>query len=220
MANKNTKAAKLKAVKNAMKQLEKSTKKEGLVYILGEREHEPVESIPTGSLMFDMALGVGGLPKGRLIEFYGVESSGKTLTATKAMAQCQKQGGLVAIVDMEHAFDPSFAELLGLDTEEIIISQPSSLQEAFKVIDALIEAGVDIITLDSVAALVPEEELEGEVGKQNIALVARYMSQFLRRITPKAAQNNSTVIFINQTRDNIGVMYGNPTTTPGGKLVA
>lgn len=211
------KKAKLKAVMTAMKQLEKSHKKEGLCYIMGE-ERQAIETTSSGSIMFDMALG-GGLAKGRLIEFFGAESSGKTLCATRAMAEVQKQGGLVALVDMEHAFDPEFATKLGLDCNELIFSQPDSLQEAFDVVDKLVDAGVDMITLDSVAALVPQEELDGEIGKQTIGLIARYMSQFLRRITPKAAKNGTTVIFINQVRDAVGVMYGDPTTTPGGKAL-
>ena len=197
------KKAKLKAVMTAMKQLEKSHKKEGLCYIMGE-ERQAIETTSSGSIMFDMALG-GGLAKGRLIEFFGAESSGKTLCATRAMAEVQKQGGLVALVDMEHAFDPEFATKLGLDCNELIFSQPDSLQEAFDVVDKLVDAGVDMITLDSVAALVPQEELDGEIGKQTIGLIARYMSQFLRRITPKAAKNGTTVIFINQVRDAVGV---------------
>jgi len=213
------KQAKLKAIQNAMKQLEKSTKKEGIAYMLGDKPVQAIEATSTGSLMFDLALGVGGFPKGRIIELFGAESSGKTLTATRAAAECQKAGGVVALVDMEHAFDPSFARKLGLNTDELILSQPDHMQDAFKVIDAMIDAGVDFIILDSVAALVPQEELEGEIGKQTIGLVARYMSQFLRRITPKTAQNGSTVVFINQVRDAIGVMYGDPTTTPGGKAL-
>ena len=212
-----TKAQKLKAVQTALKNLQKSTKKEGIAYIMGD--YKPViETSPTGSIMFDLALG-GGLPKGRLIEFFGAESSGKTLCATRAMAEVQKQGGIAALIDMEHAFDPSFASKLGLDCSELIFSQPDHMQDAFEVIDQLIDAGVDIITLDSVAALVPAEELDGEIGKQTIGLIARYMSQFLRRITPKAAKNGTTIIFINQVRDAIGVMYGDPTTTPGGKAL-
>jgi len=211
---------KLAGIKSAIKQLEKMTKKEGIAYILGDKEIEKMETISTGSLMFDLALGVGGLPKGRIIEFFGPESSGKSLIATKAGGECQKAGGVVAIVDMEHTFDPVFASKLGLNCKEVILSQPDSLQDAFKVIDALIDAGVDLIILDSVAALVPQEELDGEIGKQTIGLVARYMSQFLRRITGKTAKMGSTVIFVNQVRDAIGVMYGDPTTTPGGKLIA
>ena len=214
-----TKSAKLRAVMNGLKQLEKNTKKEGVAYILGSKEIKPIESISTGSLMFDLALGIGGIPRGRIVEFFGPESSGKSLCATKVAIECQKAGGIVAIVDMEHSFDPYFACKLGLkiDKGDIIISQPDHMEDAFDVIDTMIDAGVDLIILDSVAALVPKIELEGEVAKQNVAIVARYMSQFLRRIGPKASVNNSTIIMINQTRDNIGVMYGNPITTPGGK---
>lgn len=219
MSNDKNKTAKLRSIKNAIKQLEKTTKKQGIAYILGEKDFVPVESTSTGSLMFDLALGVGGIPKGRVIEFFGAESSGKTLCALKAAGECQKANGIVAFVDMEHTFDPLFASKLGVDCNEIILSQPDHLQDAFNVIDALIDAGIDLIILDSVAALVPQEELEGEVGKQTIGLVARYMSQFLRRITPKTSKKGSSVIFINQTRDAIGVIYGNPTTTPGGKAL-
>lgn len=203
----------------AMKQLEKSTKKEGILQRLGDAAPRVIETTPTGSLMFDIALG-NGIPKGRIIEFFGQESSGKTLCATKAMAEVQAAGGIVALIDMEHAFDPAFASLLGLNSDDLFLSQPDHLQDAFSVIDALIDSGgVDMIVLDSVAALVPREELEGEVGKQTIGLIARYMSQFLRRITPKAANSGTTVIMINQVRDAIGVMYGDPTTTPGGKAL-
>lgn len=198
------KKAKLKAVQTAIKQLEKTTKKEGILVQLGDKEFSPIVTTPTGSLMFDIALG-NGLPKGRIIEFFGAEASGKTLCATKAMAEVQKEGGLAALVDMEHAFDPSFAAKLGLDTDELFLSQPDHMQDAFTVVDALIDAGIDMIVLDSVAALVPKEELEGEVAKNSVGLIARYMSQFLRRITPKAAQQGTTVIFINQVRDAIGV---------------
>lgn len=202
--NDKSKAAKLKAIQTAIKQLEKSTKKEGIIQRLGDAPEKVIETTQTGSLMFDMALG-NGLPKGRLIEFFGAESSGKTLCATRAMAEVQKEGGVCALVDMEHAFDPSFAAKLGLNSDELFLSQPDHLQDAFNVIDKMIDAGIDMIVLDSVAALVPQEELEGEVAKNNVALVARYMSQFLRRITPKAAQNGTTVVFINQVRDAIGV---------------
>ncbi|AEO93665.1 UvsX-like recombinase [Bacillus phage G] len=220
MANNNKdKKAKLKAIMGAMKNLEKSTKKEGILQRLGDAEPKIIETTPTGSLMFDIALG-NGIPKGRIIEFFGAESSGKTLCATRAMAQVQQQGGICALIDMEHAFDPSFAAKLGLNSDDLFLSQPDHMQDAFAVIDALIDSGgVDMIVLDSVAALVPKEELEGDVGKQTIGLIARYMSQFLRRITPKASQMGVTVIFINQIRDAIGVMYGDPTTTPGGKAL-
>ena len=201
------KAAKLRAIKNVMKSLEKTTKKEGIAYILGEHDIPDIETFSTGSLMFDLALGVGGIPKGRIVEFFGGESSGKTLCALKAAGECQKAGGIVAFVDMEHTFDPSWARKLGVNTNEIVLSQPDHLQDAFTVIDAMIESGgVDLIILDSVAALVPREELEGEVGKQTIGLIARYMSQFLRRITPKTSKTGTSVIFINQIRDNVGVV--------------
>jgi recombination protein RecA len=220
MALTDSKAQKLKAIQNAMKNLEKSLKKEGVVQRLGDKEFVPIPSISSGSLMFDLALGVGGLPKGRIIEFFGAESSGKTLCALKAMGECQKAGGIVAFVDMEHTFDPTFAAKLGVEWEDVIFSQPDHLQDAFKIIDALIDSGgIDLIVLDSVAALVPQEELDGEVGKRTIGLVAGYMSQFLRRITGKTAKTGCSVIFINQIRDAVGVMYGDPTTTPGGKAL-
>lgn len=214
------KSQKLKAIQNAMKSLEKSLKKEGVVQRLGDKPQEAIECISSGSLMFDMALGIGGIPKGRIIEFFGAESSGKTLCALKAMAECQKVGGIVGFVDMEHTFDTNFAAKLGVDVPDVFLSQPEHLQEAFIVIDKMIDAGFDLIVLDSVAALVPQEEVENEIGKQSIGLVARYMSQFLRRITPKTAKIGTSVIFINQVRDAIGVMFGDPTTTPGGKLIA
>lgn len=219
MANKEQ-DMKIKSIKLALKHLEKTLKKDNVAYIYGERKPENIPVFPSSVLSLDIALGVGGLPKGRVIEFFGAESSGKTLLATKAAGECQKQGGFVAFVDMEHTFDPQFASKLGLDcSKNFILSQPDHLQDAFIVMDALIDAGVDLIILDSVAALVPKEELEGEVGKQTIGLVARYMSQFLRRITGKASKNESTIIFINQIRDAVGVMFGNPVTTPGGKAL-
>lgn len=193
-----TKQAKLRSIQNAIRSLEKSSKKENMICRLGDKPQVDIEATSTGSLMFDLALGVGGFPKGRIIELFGAESSGKTLTAIRAAAECQRNGGIVALVDMEHAFDPSFARKLGLNTDELYLAQPDHMQDAFTVIDTMIDAGVDFIILDSVAALVPQEELENEVGKQTIGLIARYMSQFLRRITPKTAQNGTTVIFINQ----------------------
>jgi recombination protein RecA len=218
--------AKLKAIKAAMTQFNKEMAKKSdgngddLVIDLGQHEQKAVEVFSTGSLMFDLALGVGGFPKGRLIELYGAESSGKTLIATKAAGECQKAGGVIGIVDMEHTFDPAFAAKLGLDcTSGVYLTQPAHLQEAFTVVDKMIDAGFDLVILDSVAALVPQEELENDIGKQSVALVARYMSQFLRRITAKAAKNSCSVIFINQVRDAIGQMYGDPTTTPGGKAL-
>jgi len=195
-----SKKAKMAAVRTAIKQLEKSTKKDGVVQFLGEAPLNAIEWTSTGSLMFDFALG-GGLPKGRIVEFYGGESSGKTLCATRAMAEVQKKGGVAALIDAEHAFDPTFARKLGLEPDELIVSQPEHMQDAFTVMDALIDSGsVDMIVLDSVAALVPQEELDGEVGKQTIGLTARYMSQFLRRITGKCSEKKCTVIFIYQVK--------------------
>lgn len=215
-----TKAAKMKAVKAAMKQLEKQTKVEGIVQILGEQPEHGIETTPSGSLMLDIALGNGGFPIGRVIELFGAESSGKTLIATKAMAEVQKAGGVCALIDAENAFDPSFAKKLGLNPDELIVSQPETMEESLTVMDALVESGgIDMIVLDSVAALVPKAELEGEIGKATIGLQARIMSPFLRRIIGKAAKVGCTCIFINQIRDAIGVMYGDPTTTPGGKAL-
>lgn len=215
-----TKAAKMKAVRAAMKQLEKQTKTEGIVQILGEQPEHGIETTPSGSLMLDIALGNGGFPIGRVIELFGAESSGKTLIATKAMAEVQKAGGVCALIDAENAFDPSFARKLGLNPEELIVSQPETMEESLTVMDALVESGgIDMIVLDSVAALVPKAELEGEIGKATIGLQARIMSPFLRRIIGKAAKVGCTCIFINQIRDAIGVMYGDPTTTPGGKAL-
>jgi len=213
------KKSKLKAMANAIKHLEKSTKKAGMVYRLGDKPMNKVDVIPTGSLPLDIALGCGGWPRGRIIELFGAESSGKTLLASKAIAECQKQDGVCAMIDMEHAFDPYFAAKLGVDINDLFFSQPDHLQDCFTVIDNLVNAGCDLIILDSIATLVPQEELEGEVGKQTIGIIARYMGQFLRRIGPKLSQNNVCLICINQTRDNIGVLYGDPTTTPGGRAL-
>lgn len=212
-------AKKLAAIKSAIKQMEKTMKQEGLVQILGEHPQTQVSRFSSGSLLLDIALG-GGIPRGRIIEFFGAESSGKTLCATRAAAEVQAAGGYVAVVDMEHAFDPAFASKLGLNSAETIFSQPDHLQDAFTVIDGLIDSGgVDLIILDSIASLVPKEELEGEVGKQTVGLIARYMSQFLRRISPKLANSGTTLIAINQIRDAIGVKYGDPTSTPGGRAL-
>ena len=211
--------AKLKAMQGALTQITKATKKEGLAYRLGDKPIEAIPRISTGALPLDIALG-GGIPKGRIMEFFGAESSGKTLIATKAIAECQKTGGICAIVDAEHAFDPNFAAKLGVDIDNLFVAQPDHMTEAFTIIDKFVDAGCDLIVLDSTAALVPKEEFESdEVLKTTIGLIARGMSQFLRRITPKAANSGSTLIFINQIRDNVGVMYGDPTTTPGGKAL-
>jgi len=214
------KKAKLAAVRKAMKNLEKITKKENLVQIYGESSPIKYECIPTGFLTLDAACTQYGVPRGRAIELFGAESSGKSLICQKIMAAAQRQGGLACYVDMECTLDPDFAEKLGVNMDELIVSQPGSLQEAFVVIDQMVDAGVDVVVLDSIAALVPKEELEAEVGKQTVGLVARYMSQFLRRITKKLADKKSILLLVNQVRQAIGVMYGDPTTTPGGKATA
>lgn len=193
-----TKQDKLKAVKAAMRQLEKQTKQEGIVQILGDIDEKKFETTPSGSIMLDIALGNGGFPKGRVIELFGAESSGKTLIATKAMAEVQKAGGLCALIDAENAFDPTFARKLGLNPDELIVSQPQTMEQSLTVMDGLIESGgIDMIVLDSVAALVPQAELDGEIGKATMALQARIMSPFLRRIIGKAASVGCTCIFIN-----------------------
>jgi recombination protein RecA len=220
MSNDKAKAAKMKAVRAAMKQLEKQTKQEGIVQILGEQPQHLIETTSSGSLMLDIALGNGGFPKGRVIELFGAESSGKTLIATKAMAEVQKAGGICALIDAENAFDPAFARKLGLEPDELIVSQPETMEQSLEVMIALVESGgIDMIVLDSVAALVPKAELEAEVGKATMALQARILSPFLRRLIGAANKNNCTCVFINQIRDAVGVMYGDPTTTPGGKAL-
>lgn len=199
------KKKKLKAIKLAMRQLEKQTKQEGIVQILGDSDPVVIETTPSGSLMLDIALGNGGVPKGRVVEIYGPESSGKTLIATRMMAEVQKQGGMCALIDAENAFDPTFASKLGLDPEELVVSQPTTMEQSLTVMDALVESGgIDMIVLDSVAALVPQAELDGEIGKATMALQARIMSPFLRRIIGKANKNNCTCVFINQIRDAVG----------------
>lgn len=213
------KAEKLRAIKAAFTAIDKATKKSNTAYFMGDRPVEHVKSFPTGSIMFDMALGVGGIPVGRILEVYGEESSGKTLTMLKAAGECQRKGGIVAFVDMEQTFDASWASKLGVNVQELIVSQPDTMEDAFNVIDGLIDSeAVDFIILDSVASLVPQAELEEDIGKQSIALVARGMSKFLRRITPRCNKSGCTIAFINQTRSNIGIMFGNPITTGGGKI--
>lgn len=193
-----TKNQKLKAVKLAMRQLERQTKTEGIVKILGDEEEHKIESTPSGSLLLDIALGNGGFPKGRVIELFGAESSGKTLIATKAMAEVQKLGGICALIDAENAFDPSFARKLGLNPDELVVSQPETMEESLEVMIALVESGgIDMIVLDSVAALVPKCELEAEVGKATMAVQARILSPFLRRLIGSANKYNCTCIFIN-----------------------
>jgi len=209
-----------RALELALTQIEKQFGK-GSVMRLGEAAaNNTVESIPTGSLALDLALGVGGLPKGRITEIYGAESSGKTTVALQVVAQAQKLGGIAAYVDAEHAVDPVYAKNLGVDIENLLISQPSTGEEALEVMDALIRSNaVAIVVLDSVAALVPKAEIEGEMGDSHMGLQARLMSQALRKITGSLSKTGTCAIFINQLREKIGVMFGNPETQPGGRAL-
>ena len=210
---------KKKALQTAIAQIEKSYGK-GTVMRLGDRPDLNVEAIPTGSLALDAALGIGGVPKGRIIEIYGPESSGKTTLALHILAQCQKQGGEVAFVDAEHALDPVYAAALGVDTDNMLVSQPDTGEQALEITDALVRSGaVDAVVVDSVAALTPRAEIEGEMGDTFVGLQARLMSQALRKLAGTIAKTNCVVIFINQLRMKIGVMYGNPETTTGGNAL-
>ena len=210
---------KKKALQTALSQIEKNFGK-GTVMRLGERPEMNVEAIPTGSLALDAALGIGGVPKGRIIEIYGPESSGKTTLALHILAQAQKMGGEVAFVDAEHALDPVYAAALGVDTDNMLVSQPDTGEQALEITDALVRSGaVDAVVVDSVAALVPKQEIEGEMGDTFVGLQARLMSQALRKLAGTIAKTNCVVIFINQLRMKIGVMYGNPETTTGGNAL-
>lgn len=210
---------KLKALKMTVDRLEKTYGK-GTVMKLGDKQVVQVESISSGSLGLDIALGVGGFPKGRVIEIYGPESSGKTTLAIHAIAECQKQGGIAAMIDAEHAFDRFYAQSLGVDTEELLISQPDNGEQALEIAENLIRSGaIDIIVIDSVAALVPRAEIEGEMGESKVGLQARLMSQALRKLTGTIGRTGCCCIFINQLREKIGVMFGNPETTTGGNAL-
>ena len=210
---------KKKALQTAITQIEKNFGK-GTVMRLGDRPEMNVEAIPTGSLALDAALGIGGVPKGRIIEIYGPESSGKTTLALHILAQAQKMGGEVAFVDAEHALDPVYAAALGVDTDNMLVSQPDTGEQALEITDALVRSGaVDAIVVDSVAALVPKQEIEGEMGDTFVGLQARLMSQALRKLAGTISKTNCVVIFINQLRMKIGVMYGNPETTTGGNAL-
>lgn len=216
---KDLKAEKLKALKLTMDRLEKSYGK-GVVMKLSDESVVDVPVIPTGSLTLDIALGVGGLPRGRIIEVYGPESSGKTTLAMHTIAEAQKSGGIAAFVDAEHAFDRFYAEKLGIDTENLFISQPDNGEQALEITENLIRSGaIDIVVVDSVAALVPRAEIEGEMGDSKMGLHARLMSQAMRKLTSAIAKSNCTCIFINQLREKIGVMFGNPETTTGGNAL-
>jgi recombination protein RecA len=213
------KESKLKALNLAIDRIDKTYGK-GTVMRLGDKQVLDVESISSGSLGLDIALGVGGFPRGRVVEIYGPESSGKTTLAIHAIAECQKAGGIAAFVDAEHAFDRTYAEALGVDTENLLISQPDNGEQALEITENLIRSGaIDIIVIDSVAALVPRSELEGEMGDSQMGLQARLMSQAMRKLTAAIGRTGCTCVFINQLREKIGVMFGNPETTTGGNAL-
>jgi recombination protein RecA len=208
-----------KALETAMAQIERAHGK-GSVMRLGDEVRAPMEVIPTGSIALDLALGIGGLPRGRVVEIYGPESSGKTTLALHAVANAQRAGGIAAFIDAEHALDPEYAKKLGVDTDGLLVSQPDTGEQALEIADTLIRSGaIDVIVIDSVAALVPRAEIEGEMGDSHVGLQARLMSQALRKITGALSNSGTTAIFINQLREKIGVFFGSPETTTGGKAL-
>ena len=208
-----------KALETALVQIERQFGK-GSVMRLGQETHVPVAVIPTGSISLDVALGIGGLPRGRIVEIYGPESSGKTTVALHAVANAQKAGGIAAFIDAEHALDPDYAKRLGVDTDALLVSQPDTGEQALEIMDMLIRSGaIDIVVVDSVAALVPKAEIEGEMGDSHVGLQARLMSQALRKITGALSHAQTTAIFTNQLREKVGVMFGSPETTSGGKAL-
>lgn len=208
-----------KALDMAISQIEKQFGK-GSIMRLGDTEIEGIEVIPTGSLDLDIALGIGGLPRGRIIEIYGPESSGKTTVALHVIAEAQKRDGIAAFIDAEHALDPNYAKKLGVDVENLIVSQPDTGEQGLEIAEALVRSGaVDIVVVDSVAALVPKAEIEGEMGDAHVGLQARLMSQALRKLAGAINKSNTTVIFINQLREKVGIMFGNPETTTGGRAL-
>lgn len=208
-----------KALEEVMAQIEKQFGK-GAIMKLGSEEHIQVETTPSGSLSLDIALGVGGYPKGRIIEIFGPESSGKTTFALEAIAECQKKGGRAAFIDAEHALDPVYSKNLGVNIDELLLSQPDTGEQALEIVDALVKSeAVNLIVIDSVAALVPQAEIEGEMGDSHVGLQARLMSQALRKLSGNINKTNTTAIFINQLREKVGVMFGNPETTPGGRAL-
>ena len=207
------------ALDNALRQIEKQFGK-GSIMKMGEQPITKLATIPSGSLALDVALGIGGYPKGRVIEIYGPESSGKTTVALHAIAEAQKEGGQVAFIDAEHALDPNYAQALGVNTDELLLSQPDTGEQALEIAEALVRSGaVDILVIDSVAALVPRAEIEGEMGDAHVGLQARLMSQALRKLSGAINKSNTIAIFINQIREKVGVMFGNPETTPGGRAL-
>ncbi len=210
---------KKKALKTAMAQIEK-TYGAGAIMFMGENRHMDIECISTGSLMLDLALGIGGLPRGRIIEIYGTESSGKTTISLQAVAEAQKIGGTAAFIDVEHALDPIYAKKLGVDIDNMLVSQPDTGEQALEIIETLVRSGaIDIIVLDSVAAMTTRAEIDGDMGDAHVGVQARLMSQALRKLTSVISKSNCVAIFINQIREKIGVMYGNPETTPGGRAL-
>src|SRR5690625_1899561 len=210
---------KQKALDEALRKIEKQFGK-GSIMKLGEDANRKIDTIPSGSLALDIALGIGGYPKGRVIEIYGPESSGKTTVALHAIAEAQKQGGQAAFIDAEHALDPNYARALGVNIEELLLSQPDTGEQGLEIAEALVRSGaVDIVVIDSVAALVPSAEIEGEMGDSHVGLQARLMSQALRKLSGAINKSNTIAIFINQIREKVGVMFGNPETTPGGRAL-
>ena len=211
---------KLKALDAAISQIEKQYGKGSIMKLGDNSAHMNVETIPTGSLSLDIALGLGGLPKGRIIEIYGPESSGKTTVALHAVAEVQKRGGIAGFIDAEHALDPAYAKNIGVNIDELYISQPDCGEQALEITETMVRSGaVDIVIVDSVAALVPKQEIEGDMGDTHVGLQARLMSQALRKLTPVISKSNCVVIFINQLREKVGVMFGNPETTTGGRAL-
>ena len=214
-----TKDEKKKALQGAIAQIEKAFGK-GAIIKLGATETMNVDSIPTGSMGLDLALGIGGVPRGRIVELYGPESSGKTTVALSIIAQAQKLGGEVAFVDVEHALDPKYAKAIGVNVDDLLVSQPNSGEEALEIMEALVRSGaIDVVVLDSVAALTTKAEIDGNMGDSNVGQLARLMSQAMRKLTPILSKTNCVAIFINQIREKIGVLYGNPETTPGGRAL-
>ena len=210
---------KKKALATALSQIEKDFGK-GTIMKLGENAHMNVEGIPTGSLTLDLALGIGGVPRGRIVEIFGPESSGKTTVALHIAAEVQKLGGEAAFIDAEHALDPIYAKALGVNIDNLLVSQPDSGEQALEITDALVRSGaIDVVVVDSVAALVPQQEIDGDMGSSHVGLQARLMSQALRKLSGSISKTNCVVIFINQLREKVGVMYGNPETTPGGRAL-
>ena len=208
-----------KALDEALKKIERNFGK-GSVMKLGEKVDTKISTVPSGSLALDVALGVGGYPRGRIIEVYGPESSGKTTVALHAIAEVQKKGGVAAFIDAEHALDPKYAAALGVDIDELLLSQPDTGEQGLEIADALVSSGaVDIVVIDSVAALVPRAEIEGEMGDSHMGLQARLMSQALRKLSGSINKTKTIAIFINQVREKIGIMFGNPETTPGGRAL-